>query len=86
MEPSGIVMVRDDSDKTFILAPAAGYEVGDVVVNHKSLGAVTSFTVKDIDTDTSVEVTFVPSGNAVVGTTADIKNPATGTVLRGISP
>ncbi len=77
VDPSGTVMVRDGGDKTLTFTPAAGYEIADVVVNHKSVGAVSEYVLKGIDTDTSVEVTFVKTGSAVVGTTATA-NPSTG--------
>ena len=80
VEPSGTVMVRDGGDKAFTLTPAAGYEVGDVVVNHKSLGAVSEFTLKSIAADTSVEVTFVRSADAAVGATQP-SNPNTGAAV-----
>ena len=79
-DPSGTVMVRDGSDKTFTLTPAAGYEVGDVVVNHRPLGAVSEFTLKSIDTNTSIEATFVRSADAVVGATQP-SNPNTGAAV-----
>ena len=80
VEPSGTVMVRDGGDKAFALTPAAGYEVSDVVVNHKSLGAVSEFTLKSIAADTSVEVTFVRSADAVVGANQP-SNPNTGAAV-----
>ena len=76
---SGSKMVRSGEDEVFTFTPAAGYEIGDVVVNGKSVGAVSSYTVKDIDHDTNIEITFVRNGTAVVGT--GNANPATGAML-----
>ena len=79
VEPDGSVMVRSGSDRTFTITPDAGYEVADVVVNHKSLGAVTSYTFKNIDANQNLEVTFVKTGTAV--TTGTAANPATGAAV-----
>ena len=76
---NGSKMVRSGEDEVFTFTPAAGYEIGDVVVNGKSVGAVSSYTVKDIDHDANIEITFVRNGTAVVGT--GNANPATGAML-----
>ena len=76
--PSGSLMVRGGDDMTINFTPDAGYEVADVVINHRSVGAVSAYTVKNVNGNVNVEVTFVKTGNAVVDTDAGTNNPATG--------
>ena len=74
----GKISVRSGSTKTINFTPSEGYVVADVVVNNTSVGARTAYTLTNITRNTTVKVTFVKSGNAVVVPTTAVINPSTG--------
>lgn len=58
ISPSGSVGVREDTDKTFTITPAEGYIIADVLVDGKSVGAVTSYTFEDVQKKHTIEAVF----------------------------
>lgn len=58
ISPSGTVRVRKRTSKKFIMLPATGYAVADVLVNGKSVGAVTSYTFPKISANHTISVSF----------------------------
>ncbi len=58
INPSGDVSVTHGSDKTFTITSETGYEVSDVLVDGKSVGAVTSHTFDDVTENHTISVTF----------------------------
>ena len=58
ISPSGDVSVREGGDQTFTITPKQGYAVSDVKVDGKSIGAVKSYTFKNVSTSHTIEVTF----------------------------
>jgi len=56
--PYGYVKVESGTDKTFSIAPAAGYQVADVLVDSVSVGAVTSYTFTAVTTPHTINATF----------------------------
>lgn len=59
ISPSGNVSVRKGADQTFTIKPDKGYAVADVKVDGKSVGAVRSYTFKNIAQSHTIEVSFV---------------------------
>ena len=59
ISPSGNVSVRKGGDQTFTITPDKGYAVADVKVDGKSVGAVRSYTFKDVKESHTIEVSFV---------------------------
>ena len=59
ISPSGNVSVRKGADQTFTIKPDKGYAVADVKVDGKSVGAVRSYTFKNIEQSHTIEVSFV---------------------------
>ncbi len=53
-----IEKVRKSSDKTFTFKPDQGYEVNDVMIDGKSVGAKDSYTFKKITSSHTLKVTF----------------------------
>lgn len=49
--------------RTIKITPNDGYTVADVVVNGKSVGAVTEYKLTPAVGDSTVEVTFAPIGD-----------------------
>lgn len=58
ISPSGSVGVREGRDKTFTITPDSGYHISDVLVDGKSVGAVTSYTFEDVQKKHTIEAVF----------------------------
>ncbi|MFH0916227.1 MAG: InlB B-repeat-containing protein, partial [bacterium] len=58
ISPSGAVRVTHGANQTFIITPAAGYQVADVLVDGASVGAVTSYTFTNVTADHSIVAEF----------------------------
>lgn len=56
--PSGNVSVASGGDKTFTMKAAEGYQIADVLVDGKSVGAVSSYTFENVRAKHTIEVTF----------------------------
>ena len=68
ISPSGKVVVWEGSDRSFTVSPNSGYAVADVKIDGKSIGAVTSYTFKNISSDHTIEVSFTEgTGNPQTG-------------------
>ena len=59
--PSGSVSVNYNSDKAFTITADEGFEIADVVVNGKSVGAVASYTFENVRTNHTIKATFAKS-------------------------
>lgn len=62
IDPSGAILVRRNSNKTFAITPNEGYVVADVLVDGKSVGSVTEYTFEKITTSHTIEVIFKRAG------------------------
>ena len=60
--PSGAVTVAYGADQAFTISPDINYKIKDVKVNGASVGAVPTYTMKNVTADGSIEATFEPSG------------------------
>lgn len=58
IDPSGSVRVTRGSDKTFTITPADGYEITDVLVDGKSVGAVSTYTFENVRASHTIQVIF----------------------------
>ena len=58
ISPFGSVSVREDTDKTFTITPDSGYHISDVLVDGKSVGAVTSYTFDNVQKRHTIEAIF----------------------------
>ena len=68
ISPSGWASVREGWDQTFTITPDKGYAVAKVLVDGKSVGAVTSYTFKNVTKDHTIEAVFMRSnGNPQTG-------------------
>jgi len=56
--PAGVTTVNYGATPTYVITPATGYHVVDVLVNGTSVGAVTSYTFPSVTTDKMISATF----------------------------
>lgn len=57
--PSGTVQVQKGQDITFNIQPDSGYRIEEVLVDGASVGAVSTYTFKNIQTDHTIIATFL---------------------------
>lgn len=75
--PSGKVRVSRNSDKTFTVMPGDGYEIADVLVDGKSVGAVDSYTFERVRANHTIAASFQAEGQRPVWNPfADVKEGA----------
>ena len=73
ISPSGWTSVREGWDQTFTITPDKGYVVARVLVDGKSVGAVTSYTFKNVTKEHTIEAVFMKSnGNPQTGVFVDV--------------
>ena len=65
ISPSGKTAVVSGEDATFVITPDSGYQVADVLVDGKSVGAVRSYTFENVKANHTISVTFA-EGEQVV--------------------
>ena len=65
ISPSGKVRVDRGDDQTFRITPDDGYEIADVLVDGKSVGAVSRYTFENVRASHTIEVVFERTGSAV---------------------
>ncbi len=65
ISPSGAVPVNHGADQAFTITPDAGWEVGDVLVDAVSVGAVASYTFTNVTAAHTIAASFV-AGPAVI--------------------
>ena len=58
ISPAGNVSVNKGADKTFTMKADSGYAIADVLVDGKSVGAVSSYIFKDVKEKHTISVTF----------------------------
>ena len=63
ISPSGAVSVPQGGSQTFSVTPHSGYALRDVLVDGRSVGAVTSYTFENVTGDHSISAVFKPSWN-----------------------
>lgn len=59
--PDGATTVTEGNDVTFKITPDKTHKVADVLVNGESVGAVTSYTLKDVKENATVVAKFAPA-------------------------
>lgn len=58
INPSGTIRVPAGGDRTFTISAAEGYEIADVLVDGKSVGAVDSYTFENVRANHTISVVF----------------------------
>lgn len=73
ISPSGNVSVREGRAQTFTITPDKGYAVSNVKIDGKSIGAVKSYTFKNVRRNHAIEVIFMKAnGNPQTGVFVDV--------------
>ncbi|MGN8896668.1 S-layer homology domain-containing protein [Flavonifractor sp. HCP28S3_F3] len=58
ISPSGSVQVTAGADRTFTITPGADYQIADVLVDGESVGAVSSYTFKNVRANHTIQAVF----------------------------
>jgi len=72
ISPSGSFSVREGQDKTFTITPDTGYIISDVLVDGKSVGAVETYTFKNVSRTHTIKAEFIKDDKLNPDTGADI--------------
>ena len=89
INPSGTITVIEGNDQTFTMTTDTGYQISDVLVDGSSVGAVSSYTFRDVQADHEIAVYGepipVPTYNCsvTVSTTGGTVMPLSATVDEG---
>jgi len=59
ISPSGTATIIEYGSRTYTITPGTGYEIGDVLVDGKSVGKVTEYAFSEILSNHSIEARFV---------------------------
>jgi len=65
ISPAGDTVVDHGTNQTYTITPDPGYHIDDVLVDGVSVGAVSSYTFTDVQTDHTIDALFV-AGNLTV--------------------
>ncbi len=60
ISPSGLSRIMHGSNQNFNITPSKGYKVGEVIVDNVSVGAVTNYSFRNVTSDHSISVRFLP--------------------------
>lgn len=70
ISPAGWTSVGEGGEQTFTITPDAGYAVAKVLVDGRSVGAVSSYTFRNVTQDHTIEAVFMKTnGNPQTGVT-----------------
>jgi len=71
ISPSGEVTVNQGANQTFIITPAEGYHIADILVDGSSVGAVSTYTFENVTGAHTISATFAINSYTVTATTGD---------------
>ncbi len=58
ISPSGVILVDEGSNQTFVVSASSGYEIEDVLVDGSSVGAVSSYTFSNVSQNHTISASF----------------------------
>ncbi|WP_407521112.1 HYR domain-containing protein [Lacibacter sp. MH-610] len=79
ISPSGSVTVNENTNQSFSITAASGYEINDVLVNNVSQGAISSYTFNNVTANQSISAIF----KKVAIEYANLQFPANATINTG---
>ncbi|MFH1378510.1 MAG: pre-peptidase C-terminal domain-containing protein, partial [Planctomycetota bacterium] len=68
ISPRGTTTVAHGGSQSYLMTPATGYRVADVLVNGTSVGALTVYTFTNVTANRTISVTFEPNVLTVTAT------------------
>ena len=74
ISPSGSVWVSRGTNRTFTIKANEGYVISDVLVDGKSVGAVSSYTFEKVTSRHDIEARFAPASQESGKTFADVES------------
>lgn len=89
ISPSGATTVESGKDQMYVIVPAAGHHIQDVVIDGVSTGAVTSYRFTNVQANHNIQASFTPDSYALTvapavnGTVT--KNPDQATYIFNVS-
>lgn len=83
ISPSGNITVKEGQSQSFTTTPSTGYDIADVVVDGKSVGAQASYTFENISENHSIVATFKVKSNEQYSVT--IQTDGTGTAAASVT-
>lgn len=83
ISPSGNITVNEGQSQSFTTTPSTGYDIADVVVDGKSVGAQASYTFENISENHSIAATFKVKSNEQYSVT--IQTDGTGTAAASVT-
>ena len=69
ISPNGSVSIPEGGNQTFSITADSGYHISDVVVDSRSVGAVSTYTFDNVTANHTISVTFQRTGGGGGGTT-----------------
>ena len=72
ISPRGSVWVAMNTNRTFTITANEGYVISDVLVDGKSVGAVSSYTFEKVTSRHTIEAKFAPAGEVPEETFTDV--------------
>jgi hypothetical protein len=97
ISPSGNIVVQNGGSQTLTIVPDSGYVISDVLVDGSSVGAVSSFTFRNITANHTINASFVlgysltvntsgnGSGHVIATPSATVYAPGTKITLKAIA-
>lgn len=64
ISPSGTTSVNAGGSQVFSITPASGYEISEVAVDGASVGAVSSYTFSNVQSNHTISASFVAAGQS----------------------
>jgi chitodextrinase len=74
ISPEGFFSVYQGSKKTFTVTPNIGYQIESVIINGVNAGAISSFTLSNINSDYKISATFKAIASALVTSTSIVSS------------
>ena len=82
----GLVNFSYGSNQTYTITPNSGYEVSDVLVDGKSVGAITTYTFSDITGSHTISATFSAINNNASLVSTNVASNSNTVVTSKVSP
>ncbi len=86
ISPQGPQVLAIGTVQTYVITPAAGFKIADVLVDNVSVGAISSYTFTDIAADHTISATFIANLytiTATAGANGSIDPAGVSTVIQG---